>query len=179
MEEVWKDIKGYEGYYQVSNLGNVKSLGRTFIRKDGMRYSRFPRIMSPVFQKTHPYLTIQLKINKKYKGFLIHRLVAEAFVPNPDKKSEVNHIDGNQKNNKSNNLEWCSRSENQIHAIKNNLYSPAKGEQNSSARFTKEQVLSIRVRLKKGEKGADIAREYKVHRNSIYDIKSRKTWKHV
>lgn len=94
--EVWKDIAGYEGLYQVSNLGRVKSFhGRTAPEK----------ILTP-YQK-EGYAQILLIKDKRRKLFLIHRLVAEAFLPNPERKPQVNHKDENKRNNQVDNLEWC------------------------------------------------------------------------
>lgn len=100
MHEIWKDIKGYNGKYQVSNLGNVKSFAR---KKE--------HILIPT--STRGYLTVGLiNQNHECKKYLIHRLVAEAFIPNPNNYKEVNHKDENKTNNNVNNLEWCTRAYN-------------------------------------------------------------------
>lgn len=113
MKEVWKDIKGYEGLYQVSNLGRIKSLPRK-------RTIKTERILSPKFNKGG-YLEVALCKNSKYKMCRVHRLVASAFIQNPENKREVNHIDGNKLNNKADNLEWVTPSENIRHAFKTGL----------------------------------------------------------
>lgn len=95
--EKWKDIQGYEGLYQISNLGNVKSIKKGIIIGDVIKGG---------------YRRIPLYKNGKYKRFMIHRLVAEAFVKNPDNKPEIDHIDGNPLNNKVDNLRWCNHTEN-------------------------------------------------------------------
>ena len=97
MEEIWKDIKGYEGKYQVSNFGNVKSLNYNHTGKE--------QLLKPV-QYNNGYLCINLY--KPLKRFLIHRLVANAFIPNPDNLPCVNHKDENKHNNHVYNLEWCT-----------------------------------------------------------------------
>ena len=100
MTEIWKDINGYEGLYQVSNFGNVKSLHKYAGRTD--------RILSPGKTK-RGYLGVYLFKNGKGKSLYVHRLVAQAFIPNPNDLSEVNHIDEDKHNNRVDNLEWCDR----------------------------------------------------------------------
>lgn len=111
MEEIWKDIEGYEGKYQVSNLCRIRSLDR----KVG-NYIKEGKILKP-FSNRCGYLQVDLfdsSINRKSKT--IHRLVAETFIPKIEGKNEINHIDGNKNNNSINNLEWCTRLENLTHA---------------------------------------------------------------
>lgn len=101
--EIWKDIKGYEGYYQVSNLGNVKTLHANKGHKI--------KLLSIA---THPrgYRQVNLYKDGKHESLLVHRLVAAAFIPNPNNYNEVNHIDENKCNNNADNLEWISHAEN-------------------------------------------------------------------
>lgn len=100
MDEVWKDIEGFEGLYQVSSLGRVRRAGR--IKKPHTDHGG--------------YLTVWLCKNSSQKCMKVHRLVAQAFIPNPECKRTVNHFDGNKKNNRVENLEWATHSENIIHA---------------------------------------------------------------
>lgn len=102
MNEVWKDIKGFEGKYQVSNLGRVKSLN----------YARrgYPKILKP--NSNHTYSFVNLSKNDIGKSYSIHRLVAEAFLDNPQNLPMVNHKDENRFNNRVDNLEWCTASYN-------------------------------------------------------------------
>lgn len=95
MEEIWKDIEGYEGFYQVSNMGRVRGLRRNIILKI--------KIARNGYERVHLYK------NKGYKHFLIHRLVANAFIPNPNNLPQVNHKDENKTNNCVDNLEWCTQ----------------------------------------------------------------------
>ena len=128
MQEEWKDIDGFEGSYQVSNLGRVRSLIRRVdsrIGKDGRRRWRIipGRILR---QSKRPkengyYLFVALSKNGKYRCLCVHRLVAKKFVPNPEEKSQVNHKDGNKSNNVATNLEWVTPLENTRHAIKTGL----------------------------------------------------------
>lgn len=108
--EIWKDIKGFEGFYMVSNTGRVKSLSRI---SNNSRYISEEKILSPrVCGTQREYLSVSLHANGKTKQMKIHRLVAEAFVPNPNAYREINHKDENKGNNHVDNLEWCTRSYN-------------------------------------------------------------------
>jgi len=106
-KEEWKDIKDYEGLYQVSNLGRIKSLGRyknNWSKKQWVE----ERILKQRLANTGYYMVVLSK-NGKVKGFLVHRLVAETFIPNPENKPQVNHKDENKLNNHIENLEFCTR----------------------------------------------------------------------
>jgi hypothetical protein len=111
MEE-WKDIEGYEGLYQISNLGRVKSLPR-----NDKFYKRAEEIILKTFKCGSGYQEVILHKDRKRKPKLIHRLVAEAFILNQKNRREVNHKDGNKANNTVSNLEWVTPSENQRHSI--------------------------------------------------------------
>ena len=138
MKEEWKDIEDFEGAYQISNLGRVKSLGGwrgTAKRKEKIR----------TIHSTHDgYAKVRLQHQGKDKTMRVHRLVAKAFIPNPKNMDTVNHIDGNKKNNKVSNLEWVDRTEQMIHAYKLGLKTSRVGTQNSNAKLTDDQVREIR-----------------------------------
>lgn len=109
--EIWKSIDGYDGKYQVSNLGRVKSIFTTYATKNGLRKKYRDVMLKPMVQK-NGYLYVCLWSENKKKNCLIHRLVAQAFVPNPYQHPEVNHKDENKSNNNASNLEWCTTKEN-------------------------------------------------------------------
>lgn len=109
MQEIWKDIRGFEGLYQISNLGNVKSVTR-IISRSTTDLPIQERILKPCVR--HGYKHIILSKNGKFTTGHIHRLVAEAFIPNPNNLPCVNHKDENPSNNCVNNLEWCTRAYN-------------------------------------------------------------------
>ena len=110
MIEVWKDIEGYEGLYQVSNLGNVRSLDRIVDYGHSKAYRKGKNLSGSY--ASGGYAQVQLNHNKKTKQELIHRLVAKAFIPNPNNLPCVNHKDENKRNNCVENLEWCTEKEN-------------------------------------------------------------------
>ena len=109
MIELWKDIKNYEGLYQVSNLGNVKSVDRYVYAGDNSNH-KYQHIKERNLKLSggDKYIQVSLCKNGKIKAFLVHRLVAEAFIPNPDNLPCINHKDENPKNNQAENLEWCT-----------------------------------------------------------------------
>lgn len=123
MNEIWKDVVGYEGIYQVSNKGRVKGLYRKICKSNGVIQYRKERIISQCLNGDGYY---HLKISKdgKSKTVRVHRLVAEAFIPNPNPKllTDVNHIDYNRKNNNVSNLEWLSFHDNIRHSAERGHY---------------------------------------------------------
>lgn len=127
--EMWKQIKGYEGLYEVSNLGNVKSVTRK-VRdsNNGREFTVTGKILKHNKTKVterHPNARVAVELWKenKRKRMMVHRLVSEAFIPNPQGKQQINHIDGNPLNNNVENLEWVTNGENLKHAYSLNLRS--------------------------------------------------------
>ena len=118
MEEEWKDIKGYERKYQVSNKGNVRSLDR--VSAKGRKLEG--RMLTGKDNKASRINVYQL-VSLSGKSYYIHRLVGQAFIDNPENKAEINHIDCDKRNNDVSNLEWCTRKENMEHASRNGLLS--------------------------------------------------------
>lgn len=120
MNEIWKDIKDYEDYYEVSNLGNVRSKGREYVDKLGRCRTVLP-IKRKIQKLKIGYLAVDLNVNGGKEKKFVHRLIAEAFLPNPENKQTVNHKDGNKLNNDISNLEWVTYSENNKHATDTGL----------------------------------------------------------
>ena len=159
MKEEWKEIKGFEGAYLISNKGNVLSIPR-----------RGSKGQEPTLRKisyTHDgYAKVRLLHNGKDRTMRIHRLVAEAFIPNPENKETVNHIDGNKKNNEICNLEWANRSEQMEHAYKNGLKKPV----HNNRKLTDSQAEEIRkeyVRNSKEHGTVALAKKYGVNNTTI------------
>lgn len=109
MQEIWKDIENYEGYYQVSNLGRVRSVNRIVINSMGGKIQHLQGKLQILKPGKLGYVIAQLSKDNKRKYCKVHRLVAQAFIPNPDNLPEVNHKDENKANNRVDNLEWCDR----------------------------------------------------------------------
>jgi hypothetical protein len=193
MNEIFKNINlkkyGYEDYtglYKVSNYGCVKRLKRIYLKNKNNQFGCNnygeqkinEKILTP--QTIKNYFIIGLTKNKKRKYFLIHRLVAMIFICNLQNKSEVNHIDGNKKNNNINNLEWVTKSENRKHAFKIGLINQ-NGENNPSHKLTNNNVIEIKKIFKNNIKlnFTKIAKIYNVKRETIRDIYYNKIWKHI
>lgn len=117
--ENWKDIPSYEGYYQVSDLGNVRSLNRQVARSN--RIMKLAGRLLTLSTDKDGYQICRLCKESHIKAFKVHRLVAQAFIPNVQNKPQVNHLDGVKANNHVENLEWCTISENQKHAFRTGL----------------------------------------------------------
>ena len=111
MTEIWRPIEGYENLYEVSNLGRVRSLERTVIRKNGVKRKVSEKILKPGTQQ-NGYLMVTLHKNGVRRSFYLHRLVLTAFNPNSDKKLQVNHLSEDKTDNSVENLEWCTAKEN-------------------------------------------------------------------
>lgn len=138
MKEIWKDIPGFEGFYQVSNMGRVRTTGGwcgTVERKPALRALSLTRDGYEKVRLIHGSVDVTRRV---------HRLVAEAFVPNPEQKPTVNHIDGNKRNNRADNLEWADRHEQLVHAYNHRLKTADVGTTNCNAKLTAEQVREIR-----------------------------------
>lgn len=182
--EIWKDVAGYEGYYQVSSIGRVKSLDREVSQWNESAKKITTRLqisiyMSP-FEDKDGYLKVQLTKDGVRNKFFVHRLVALNFIPNPENKPEVNHKEGNKKDNRVELLEWNTTSENQIHAIANKLYITAKGETAGQAKLKEVQVREIHSLWKSGEVTQEyLSNMFGVAGSAISRIVNGVRWRHV
>jgi DNA-binding transcriptional regulator YiaG len=173
-KEIWIDVSGFEGLYQISNLGRVKSLDRQKNYNGGLSISK-GRFLS--FDKSSDYCRVTLvDKNSNKKRFLVHRLVCENFLFNKKQKRTVNHIDGNKKNNFLNNLEWMSYSENHKHAYKNGLKNK-KGVKHHLSKFSENDIKFIRSKTKLSIR--QLSELFNVHIETIRSIKNNKTWTHI
>jgi len=171
--EIWKEIEGYEGSYEVSSYGRVRSMDRTIIRSDGIKHLRKGILLSLTENKGYFYAKLS------GKRISVHRLVGNAFVLKEIGRDYINHIDGNKRNNISTNLEWVTHSENISHAYKSGLLISLKGGKNPGSKINEEDVISIRNRYKNNEKVSTLAKEYKITPTSVRRILNRETWKHI
>ena len=182
-EEIWKDIDGFEGYYQVSNMGRVKSVARTiFIRTNIVGKTKPLSIKDRIIslqKERGKYFAASLWINGVGVRIRVHRLVAKAFIPNPKNKSEVNHIDGNKENNKSSNLEWATASENRTHAFRIGLQNSAVGEKVGSSTHTDDDVRTVLLEFKKGLSLTEISHKYGWNFGFPYRVVTGRAWNHI
>ena len=117
-EETWKPVNGYEDSYEVSNLGVVRTLERKASHRYGFRIVKAKTLSAGLTRKKNGYLVVNLSVHNKPKSYTVHRLVAVAFIPNPNNLPHINHIDGNPLNNRADNLEWVSVRENNCHRVR-------------------------------------------------------------
>jgi len=164
--EIWKPLKEYEGLYEISNMGNIRSL----IKKGNTKH----QIRKTGVDVSTGYINVMLRKNNIPLTKRVHRLVAEAFIPNPDNKPVVNHKDGNKKNSAASNLEWMTYSENTLHSLKNGLQKKVFGDKNYITKIKDQDVLKIREFINEGKTNKEIAKIYNVDPSNISKIKTGK-----
>jgi hypothetical protein len=175
MMEIWKDVVGFEDSYQVSNIGNCRSKDRRVSNHTGIVLLRSASLTPNVLR--HGYIGFTLSRNNKRKHISAHRLVALAFIPNPNNYPEVNHLDGVKTNNNVNNLEWTDRSGNMRHADRTGLRQMS-GELSPSAKLNTLQVRIIR-RLSGEMPQRCIAKIFNIAHGSVGAIVKGRKWKSV
>ena len=170
IDEVWRDIPGYENLYQVSDIGNIRSLG------NGSSPNSKPRLLN-LKHESNGYIRICLQKNGKRKYLCVHRLVGFAFINNPEDKPCINHIDYVRSNNIVSNLEWCTYSENAYHSSEN---LSRKGTQNGCCKLKEHQVIEIRDKYKNSSLNqVELSGQYNVSASLISQIVLNKIWSHI
>jgi hypothetical protein len=177
--EIWKDVAGYVGYYEVSNYGKVRSVDRYVNNHKGERALRKGKVLTDTLDdKGYVRYTFRMGKSKKMKRG--HRLVAEAFIPNPNQYTIINHKDGNKANNHISNLEWCTHRQNSQHAESMGLVNHVKGSNHHKATITEDTVRAMRKLYAEGNHTQkQIAEEFSVHLSKAKHILAGRTWKHV
>lgn len=179
--ENWKDVVGWEGLYQVSDLGRVKSLERTFTTRNRwgeMLKTKRERIMQPNLSGGYPYLSVTLQRDGYLKRRSVHSLVCEAFHgPRPTPKHHCAHGDGDPINNRADNLRWATVKENSEDTRKHGRLRV--GEKSNLSRLSEQDVIDIRHRAKSGASLMELAKAYKMTKASISKIIKRETWAHL
>lgn len=174
-EEIWSEVKGYEGLYEISSYGNIRSIDRRF--KDSIGRNRLIKsTLLKTRKNKNGYIDIVLLKEGRQSSFLIHRLVALNFIINNDNKEQINHKDGNKQNNNICNLEWCTRKENIKHSFDNNLQNVNMGENHANTSLKNEDVVFI---FKSDLKRKELSKMFNVSYQSICDIKRGRTWFHI
>lgn len=179
IKEQWRHINGYNGLYMVSNWGRVKSANENL----GEMPNGGSRIKQGRFLSLRPskdgYVRVSLHKAKKQSMKLVHRLVAEHFLKARPGKDQVNHKNGIKSDNGVVNIEWCTKLENQRHAIKTGLQNFI-GENAPVSKLTEQQVKEIRQKYNQGGyTEAVLAMQYEVSKSNINNIRCNRTWKHI
>lgn len=178
--EAWAIVEGYESLYEISSLGRVRRVGRA--TRNGDRYgggARIGRVLAHLSQRGG-YIAVQLWKDGRMRRFLLHVLVARAFIGRPPPGTEVNHIDGNKRNPAASNLEYVTRSENIRHAYRTGLRTAnvPSGEAHHNAKLSSGKAIEIRRRYVPGVCTLKmLAREYGVDHKTIHRVVSGKGWR--
>lgn len=169
-----KDIEEFEGKYAITEKGEVWNY-----KDDKFQVLRGSGFIGKKLRHKRKYKTVALwRVGKRYTYCYVHRLVAQAFLPNPLNLPMVNHKDGNPENNTVENLEWCTHKENIKHAFENGL--TTRGAKNAQTKLNREQVLEIRKRYSEGGVSQNkLAEEYGIAQTNVSLIVNRKNWSYL
>jgi hypothetical protein len=182
--ELWCPVVEWEGFYEVSSLGRVRSCERRVMRSASARRGpSLVTIQSKIRRPTHggkqsPYPRVYLWREHIGVSKMVHHMVLEAFVGPKPPDAVANHIDGNKQNNRVSNLQWCSRSYNNVHAMDIGLVQ-MRGEAHFAHKYSTEQVRAIRHMAKDGMSLVAIAKHCEMPLGTVFNIVRRKTWKHL
>lgn len=179
MQEIWKPVLGYEGIYEISDLGRLRSVDR-LVRSNYGGLKPIPgQIMAcPVNERGYAVATLRRDGGKRSR--VVHGLVAESFLPADPARPNINHIDGNKLNNSASNLERCTQQENVVHAYETGLtVGRHSGETHSRAILTEAIVRQARILFSRGIPTSTAAQMLGVTRNSLRAVRRGETWKHV
>ena len=169
--EQWRDIPGYDGIYQASSFGRIKSISRSVPTKKGTQFVK-ERILKHSINKGYARISLSYK-NIVYRK-AVHFFVASCFLPNPESKKYINHKDGDKLNNKVDNLEWCTSSENEQHSYK------SLGKINSHRKLSEHDLIYIKANAVKAKRYmgggniAEIAKMFSVHKKTIHNVLNNK-----
>jgi len=177
-DDVWHPVPGYEGRLEITRGGRVRSVART-VRSRYNSTRRLPTRELKPFLANGGYPAVQVHVGAKRKNVFLHRAIALLFVPNPESKPHVNHLDGNKANCRPENLEWCTHAENMAHAARNGWMkgNSGPGERSPAAKLDWGAVANIRTRLKQRHSLTSIARDFSVSPGTIAFIRDNVTWK--
>jgi hypothetical protein len=175
--EVFKDIPGWEGLYQVGSMGTVKSLPRTVVSCTGKVYNRKGKILKLRYSDDG-YLKTSLSRDGKDFEVGVHRLMALAFIPNPENKPMVNHLNAVRDDNRIDNLEWCTNAENIQHSFNLGI-SDNKGDKHPRRKLSMEMVRGIRAELANGKSPKEVAEIFNIKRTNVYAVRLGQNWNYT
>jgi hypothetical protein len=173
VSEEWRDIPNFEGY-QVSSFGKVRGVDRLRKSKVGMRLTRGQEMKQSLNKKSYP--EVRLRKNGCHTR-LVHKLVASAFMTKPERCTQINHLNGIKTDNRLENLQWVTNSENQIHAYKLGLQPSKAGEGNGRAILTDEKVTVLKKLYNSGKSAREVSKTMKINLSTVRQIISGRIWK--
>ena len=180
--EIWIPIKNFEDYYEVSNLGRFRNKDRLLTRSNGIKQFTKSKILKNNYY-SNGYVQLILYVDKKRFNFLGHRVIAEHFIPNPENLPVVNHLNLVKWDNRVSNMEWCTMSENSLHAFSNLKIErdSACGERSPNSKLTNEDVVHIKQNFNPESTNKDLYSIYKhkITKGTFNSVGKNITWKHI